>query len=142
MELGCTQNGRSESSGTFQSSNSTKTECTNLSQLSSVELSFTDRGNIPLGALEPVEFIFRFPRNQKPRHHSVITCVLHAHAKLVDFQTVMEMLLQNTGMLVTKHLHTPPWSKSALIHFPPEVDVTVLNQPNTKKQTRKRNITQ
>lgn len=56
MELGCTQNGRSESSGTFQSSNSTKTECTNLSQLSSVELSFTDRGNIPLGALELVEF--------------------------------------------------------------------------------------
>ena len=49
--------------------------------------------------------IFRFPRNQKPRHHSVITCVLHAHAKLVDFQTVMEILLQNTGMLVTKHLH-------------------------------------
>ena len=29
-----------------------------------------------------------------------ITCVLHAHAKLVDFQTVMEMLLQNTGMLL------------------------------------------
>ena len=96
---------------------------------------------VPIGLGRPVK-LFRFPRNQKPRHHSVITCVLHAHAKLFDFQTVMEMLLQNTGMLLTKHLHTPPWSKYAFVHFPPEVDVTVLNQPNTKKQTRKRNITQ
>ena len=78
-------------------------------------------------------FIFRFPRNQKPRHHTVITCVLHAHAKLFDFQIVMEILLQNMGMLVTKHLHTPPWSKFALLHFAPEVDATVLNQPNNTK---------